>query len=159
MIEKQKVTVKEMSKAVVEAKSVKYVPAKHIHAAHIQLTFEFERGELLSNLTLLEDHAQEFQCPYCMEKHLSKVIGYAEEIAEGREGDEKIMEALADEMRTARSEIVKFKGKETPDSKYQPYVETFRKWRRKLQGVAEHSHESANIPVGNKHESVVAANK
>ena len=97
MIEKQKVTVKEMSKAVVEAKSVKYVPAKHIHAAHIQLTFEFERGELLSNLTLLEDHAQEFQCPYCMEKHLSKVIGYAEEIAEGREGDEKIMEALADE--------------------------------------------------------------
>jgi hypothetical protein len=140
--------VKEITKSEISAKPVKYVPAKHIHAAHVQATFEFERGELLSNLTLLEDHAQEFQCPYCMEKHLSKVIGYAEEIAEGREGDEKTMEALADDMRTARSEIVKFKGKETPDSKYQSYVETFRKWRRKLQGVEEHSHESANISVG-----------
>jgi len=148
MIEEQKVTVKETSKVVAAAKPAKYVPAKHIHVANVQLTFEFERGELLSNLTLLEDHAQEFQCPYCMEKHLSKVIGYAEEIAEGREGDEKTMEALADDMRTARSEIVKFKEKETPDSKYQPYVEAFRKWRRKLQGVAEHSHESANISVG-----------
>ena len=132
----------------VAVKCVKNVPAKHIHAAHIQLTFEFERGELLSNLTLLEDHAQEFQCPYCMEKHLSKVIGYAEEIAEGREGDEKTMEALADDMRAVRSEIVKFKGKETPDGKYQPYVGSFRTWRRKLQGVAEHSHESANISAG-----------
>jgi hypothetical protein len=148
MIEQQKVTVKEISKAVVSAKPAKCVPAKHIHEAHVQLTFEFERGELLSNLTLLEDHAQEFQCPYCMEKHLSKVIGYAEEIAEGREGDEKTMESLADDMRTARSDIVKFKGKETADCKYQPYVEVFRAWRRKLQGVAEHSHESAHISVG-----------
>ena len=142
MIEQQKITVKEISKA------VKYVPAKHIHSAHIKPTFEFERGELLSNLTLLEDHAQEFQCPYCMEKHLSKVIGYAEEIAEGREGDEKTMEALANDMRTTRSEIVKYKGKETADCKYQPFVEVFRTWRRKLQGVAEHSHESAHISVG-----------
>jgi hypothetical protein len=144
MTEEQKIVkLKKISKAVVAAK-----PTKHVHGAQIQLTFEFERGELLSNLTLLEDHAQEFQCPYCMEKHLSKVIGYAEEIAEGREGDEKTMEALADEMRTARNEIAKFKGKETSDNKFQPYVEKFRTWRRKLQGVAEHSHESANISVG-----------
>jgi len=148
MVEQQKVTMKETSKPAVATKPVIHVPAKHIHTPHVQSTFEFERGELLSNLTLLEDHAQEFQCPYCMEKHLSKVIGYAEEIAEGREGDEKTMEALADDMRTARREIAKFKGKETPDSKYQPYVESFRKWRRKLQGVAEHNHESANISVG-----------
>ena len=148
MIEVQKVIVKETSKAVIAAKPVKTAPAKHIHADHVQPTFEFERGELLSNLTLLEDHAQEFQCPYCMEKHLSKVIGYAEEIAEGREGDEKTMEALANDMRTTRSEIVKYKGKETADCKYQPFVEVFRTWRRKLQGVAEHSHESAHISVG-----------
>ena len=149
MIEAQKkINVKKTSKSEGSAKSVKYDPAKHMHAPHVKPIFEFERGQLLSNLTLLEDHAQEFQCPYCMEKHLSKIIGYAEEIAGGREGDEKTLEALADEMRNVRREIVKFKGKETPDSKYQSYVEIFRTWRRKLQGVAEHSHESANISVG-----------
>jgi len=43
---------------------------------------------------------------------------------------------------------VKYKGKETADCKYQHFVEVFRTWRRKLQGVAEHSHESAHISVG-----------
>jgi len=76
--------------------------------------FEFERGEILTNLTLLEDHAQKFQCPYCMEKHLSKIVGYAEEVAMGKEGDEKEMEELA---------------------------EFAREWRRKIQGAKEHSHE------------------
>ena len=35
--------------------------------------FEFERSEILTNLALLEDHAQKFPCPYCMEKHLKAV--------------------------------------------------------------------------------------
>lgn len=74
--------------------------------------FEFERGELLTNLTLLEDHAQKFQCPYCMEKHSSKIIGYAEEISQGGESVND-MEKLA---RDAR------------------------KWRRKIQGAKNHSH-------------------
>jgi len=78
--------------------------------------FEFERGEILTNLTLLEDHGQKFPCPFCIEKHLSKVVGYAEEIAMGKEGDEKEMAELA---------------------------EFARDWRRKLQGAKEHKHEHA----------------
>jgi len=74
--------------------------------------FPFERGELLSNLVLLEDHADKFQCPYCMEKHTSKIIGYAEEIALGGE-DTKTMKELA---------------------------EAAREWRRFVQGAKEHSH-------------------
>lgn len=74
--------------------------------------FEFERGEILTNLVLLEDHADKFPCPYCMEKHTSKIIGYAEEIAHGGE-DVKEMERLAVEAR---------------------------KWRRQIQGAKEHSH-------------------
>lgn len=143
-------TIEKAEAAVKPAKhvSAKHIPAKHVPAVHVLTTFEFERGQVLSNLTLLEDHAQEFPCPYCMEKHLSKLIGYSEEIAEGSEGDEKTFERLAEDMRIARSEIVKFKGKKTPDSKYAPYVDVFRTWRRKLQGVAEHSHESAHISPG-----------
>lgn len=76
--------------------------------------FQFERGELLSNLTLLEDHADKFQCPYCMEKHTSKIIGYAEEIAMGGE-DVKMMKKLAEQAR---------------------------EWRRKVQGAKEHSHDN-----------------
>jgi hypothetical protein len=72
--------------------------------------FEFERGEILSNLTLLEDHAQKFPCPWCMEKHLSKVIGYAEEIAMGKEGDEKLLEEMAEAMRDWRRKIQELKG-------------------------------------------------
>lgn len=74
--------------------------------------FEFERGELLSNLTLLEDHAAKFQCPYCMEKHSSKIIGYAEEISLGGE-DQVNMKKLAKDAR---------------------------KWRRYVQGAKEHKH-------------------
>jgi len=73
--------------------------------------FEFERGELLSNLTLLEDHADKFPCPWCMEKHLSKVIGYAEEIAMG--GENGKMRKMAEDMR---------------------------EWRRYVQGAKGHSH-------------------
>ena len=73
--------------------------------------FEFERSEILTNLALLEDHAQKFPCPFCMEKHLSKVIGYAEEIDMGERDAE--MEELAD---------------------------WARKWRRRIQGAKEHSH-------------------
>lgn len=87
--------------------------------------FEFERGEILTNLTLLEDHGQKFPCPFCIEKHLSKVVGYAEEIAMGKEGDEKAMEQLA---------------------------EFAREWRRRLQGAKEHKHDNpgarASLPHG-----------
>jgi len=78
--------------------------------------FPFERGEILNNLVLLEDHAQKFACPYCMEKHTSKIIGYTEEIAMGKEGDEKMLEQLGADAR---------------------------EWRRKIQGLKEggHSHE------------------
>jgi len=84
--------------------------------------FEFERGEILTNLTLLEDHADKFQCPFCMEKHLSKVIGYAEEIAMGGEDVEQ-MKRLAEDART---------------------------WRRKIQGAKEHSH--SDNPAPRKHQ-------
>lgn len=80
--------------------------------------FEFERGELLTNLTLLEDHAQKFPCPWCMEKHTSKIIGYAEEIAMGGE-DTEVMTELAEQAR---------------------------EWRRTIQGAKEHSHETNPIP-------------
>jgi len=74
--------------------------------------FQFERGEILTNLVLLEDHADKFQCPFCMEKHLSKIIGYADEISLGGE-DVKNMKKLA---------------------------ETARKWRREIQGAKSHTH-------------------
>lgn len=74
--------------------------------------FDFERNEILTNLVLLEDHAEKFPCPFCMEKHASKIIGYAEEIALG-EGD-KDMKKLSEDAR---------------------------KWRRKIQGAKEHSHD------------------
>lgn len=73
--------------------------------------FDFERDEILTNLVLLEDHADKFPCPYCMEKHSSKIIGYAEEIALGE--DDKEMEKLAEDAR---------------------------EWRRKIQGAKGHSH-------------------
>lgn len=79
--------------------------------------FEFERGEILTNLVLLEDHAQKFQCPYCMEKHSSKIIGYAEEISQGGESVDEMEKLAADA----------------------------RKWRRSIQGAKEHSHESKTI--------------
>jgi len=75
--------------------------------------FDFERGEILTNLTLLEDHAEKFPCPYCMEKHASKIIGYAEEISLGEH--DKEMEKLAKEAR---------------------------EWRRLIQGAKEHSHDN-----------------
>lgn len=80
--------------------------------------FEFERGEILTNLVLLEDHADKFQCPYCMEKHSSKIIGYAEEIALGGE------------------DVVEMKK----------LAEDARKWRREIQGAKEHSHEHNPSP-------------
>lgn len=77
--------------------------------------FEFERGEILINLTLLEDHAVKFPCSYCMEKHSSKIIGYAEEIALGEKN--KDMEKLAEQARD---------------------------WRRQIQGAKTHKHEHAD---------------
>lgn len=70
--------------------------------------FDFERNEILTNLVLLEDHAEKFPCPFCMEKHSSKIIGYAEEIALG-EGD-KEMEELAKDARGWRRKIQDAKG-------------------------------------------------
>jgi len=75
--------------------------------------FDFEKGEILTNLTLLEDHGDKFPCPFCIEKHLSKVIGYAEEVSLGE--DDKEMKELA---------------------------EWAREWRRKIQGAKEHSHDN-----------------
>ena len=73
--------------------------------------FDFEKNEILTNLVLLEDHAEKFPCPFCMEKHSSKVIGYAEEIALGEDDPE--MRKLAEEAR---------------------------EWRRTIQGAKSHSH-------------------
>ena len=73
--------------------------------------FDFEKNEILTNLVLLEDHAEKFPCPFCMEKHASKVIGYAEEIALGENDAE--MKKLAEEAR---------------------------EWRRTIQGAKGHSH-------------------
>ena len=73
--------------------------------------FDFERNEILTNLVLLEDHAEKFPCPFCMEKHSSKIVGYAEEIALGEN-----------------------------DAEMRKLAEDARKWRRTIQGAKEHSH-------------------
>ena len=81
--------------------------------------FEFERGEILSNIVLLEDHAQKFACPFCMEKHASKIIGYAEEIALGsKNSEDKMLEKLAEDAR---------------------------EWRRQIQGLKEEGHAHKHI--------------
>lgn len=79
--------------------------------------FEFERDEILTNLVLLEDHGDKFPCPYCMEKHSSKIIGYAEEIAMGGEDVDEMEKLAADA----------------------------RKWRRKIQGAKAHSHDDVAV--------------
>ena len=73
--------------------------------------FTFEKNEILTNLTLLEDHAQKFPCEYCMEKHISKIIGYSEEIVLGGE-----------------------------NGVYKKLGEQARRWRREIQGAKEHTH-------------------
>jgi Fe2+ transport system protein B len=102
--------------------------------------FEFERGEILSNLTLLEDHGFKAPCPYCMEKHESKIIGYAEEIAAGKEGDEATLVELAETMRKVREVTNEGKTKQLTDQEYASVGEIARQWRRKLQGAKDHSH-------------------
>jgi len=84
--------------------------------------FDFERGEILTNLVLLEDHAEKFPCAYCMEKHASKIIGYAEEIALGENDPE--MKKLAEEAR---------------------------KWRRTIQGAKSGHHEHSHNPKPRKY--------
>src|SRR4030042_1957548 len=102
--------------------------------------FDFERGEILTNLTLLEDHATKFHCPFCEEKPLSKLIGYAEEIAAGKEGDEATMQKFAEEMRSWREKISKDNGGLDLDA----FGKVARDWRRKLQGAGSHVHSKAS---------------
>lgn len=103
--------------------------------------FPEERGEMLNNLVLLEDHGfkQSLMCPYCAEKHISKILGYAEEIAAGGEDVEA--------MRQLASDFQALKGKIIPKLKADPTTEEFnilgqtaRNWRRQLQGAGEHKH-------------------
>jgi hypothetical protein len=74
-----------------------------------------------------------------MEKHTSKIIGYAEEIEAGKEGDEAIMKQLAIDMRAARQLENELKKKDIPNA-FEKLGEIARVWRRKLQGAENHSH-------------------
>ncbi len=105
--------------------------------------FEFERGEIISNLTLLEDHGFKAPCPFCMEKHEAKIIGYAEEIAAGKEGDEAMLTELAEAMRKIREYTNQGKTKALTDKEYEIVGEMARQWRRKLQGAQDHTHVDA----------------
>jgi hypothetical protein len=74
-----------------------------------------------------------------MEKHLSKIIGYAEEVAAGKEGDEKELLEFAEQMRKARELDVQLKKKDIPGA-FEQIGELARQWRRKLQGAENHTH-------------------
>lgn len=105
--------------------------------------FEVERGELLTNLTLMEDHGygNAPRCPYCMEKHSSKIAGYADEIAAGQEGDEAEMTKLADDAKKWREQIQVLKTKPT-EEEFKAIGIAARDWRRKIQGA--HSHKEVH---------------
>ena len=103
--------------------------------------FETERLNLMADLTLLEDHGtgKAQKCPYCMEKHSSKISGYAFEIAAGAEGDENLLPALGDKAQEWQKRCNQLK--ETHDDKeFWAIGEEARDWRRKLQGASEHHH-------------------
>lgn len=74
-----------------------------------------------------------------MEKHLSKIIGYAEEIEAGKEGDEETMKELAIEMRKLRQVDQELKKRDIPGA-FERMGEVARVWRRTLQGAKDHSH-------------------
>lgn len=102
--------------------------------------FSVERGELLTNLTLLEDHGygNAPRCPYCMEKHTSKIAGYADEIAAGREGDQDLMSQLAEKAKEWRDRCQPLKKKHD-EQEFQAIGIEARDWRRKIQGAHSHS--------------------
>ncbi len=108
--------------------------------------FEVERGELLTNLTLLEDHGygNAPRCPYCMEKHSSKIAGYADEIAAGHEGDQKIMADLADKAKNWRQRIQILKSRPDEAEFTRIGIEA-RDWRRKIQGAHSHGSEKHTV--------------
>ena len=119
--------------------------------------FETERSNLMQDLTLLEDHGfgKAANCPYCMEKHSSKIAGYAFEIAAGAEGDEKVLTELGDKAQEwqKRCNILK----QTHDEKeFWAIGEEAREWRRKLQGAHEHHHVAC---VGANCETKMSAHK
>lgn len=117
-----------------------------------------ERGLLFQNLTLLEDHGmgKAQRCPYCAEKHASKIGGYASEIAAGREGDEKIMLELAAVAQQWFERIQPLKKKPTEDGFYAIGLEA-RDWRRKIQGAHSHGKEN-HTHHGNHSVPCVGAN-
>lgn len=108
--------------------------------------FEVERGELMTNLTLLEDHGYGSapRCPYCMEKHTSKIAGYADEIAAGKEGDEQVMSDLADKAKEWRSRVQSLKAKPV-ESEFEAIGIEARNWRRKIQGAHSHAENEVDL--------------
>ena len=94
--------------------------------------FTFEKNEILTNLTLLEDHAQKFPCEFCMEKHISKIIGYSEEIVVG--GENGVYKKLGEQARRWRREIQGAKSHShvhNPRRAYEPYALTAKEARSK----------------------------
>lgn len=110
--------------------------------------FEVERGELLSNFVLLEDHVigNAPRCPFCMEKHIAGIKGYSEEIAKGKEGDEQTLLKLAEESEKMMQIANMLKKKNVPEAFEQVGVWA-RAWRRKLQGAEGHNHSEINHKV------------
>lgn len=103
--------------------------------------FETERAALMEDLTLLEDHGagKTANCPYCMEKHSSKIAGYAYEIAAGNEPDKTLLTQLGDKAQEWQKRCNKLK--ETHEKKeFEAIGNEAREWRRKLQGADTHHH-------------------
>lgn len=108
----------------------------------METEFETERIALMDNLTLLEDHGSGVtaNCPYCMEKHSSKIAGYAFEIAAGKEEDYEIMTQLGDIAQEWQKRCIKLK--DTHDKKeFEAIGIEARDWRRKIQGAHTHKGE------------------
>lgn len=79
-----------------------------------------------------------------MEKHASKIGGYAGEIAAGHEGDEKVMFDLAEKAQDWFKRIQPLKDKPV-EADFNLIGTEARDWRRKVQGAHSHGHENVDI--------------
>lgn len=104
--------------------------------------FADERAEIINNLVLEEDHGtkKKLMCPFCAEKHASKIIGYADEIATGNEPDKELMEQLANTFRDVKDKLIPELKKHPTEKGFNILAQLAREWRRRLQGAGEHSH-------------------
>lgn len=95
---------------------------------------EYTKEQIAKNLILLEEHLKNYQCPYCLEKHLLAIEGYAEEGMPMSDKDRPAFIQIADWAQDHRTK--KFDRDKS--------VAEARKFRESMQKAHSHVHGSEN---------------